>query len=304
MFSTRRRFPASFAIYPFLLLFPFLGNVFLSQKGVINYMKTYKLVASALLAGLAVVFQLFNGVVGYPTGFGMTVDLVGLPILLAFFILGYDSALLVSVLLALVIALTAPTGYIGAVTKFTATIPMFLLPAALLLSMGKKLDAPKLFAGLFTILLILVGMFAVSAYSTDYAKGIAGKDSLLVGILPVAVIAISAYAFSRVWERYGKKASTSMLSKVHVAIPALFLAVVVRGALMAVTNLYFAGPIFFGMSPTDFIAFVDSVKLPFIGSVPWFAVIFFWNAVQGIAEFALAWIIAYRFGFAKRYAAQ
>ena len=52
-------------------------------------MKTYWMVAGAMLSAIAVIFQLVHGVIGINTGFGMTVDLVGVPILLAFFLFGF-----------------------------------------------------------------------------------------------------------------------------------------------------------------------------------------------------------------------
>ena len=72
-------------------------------------MKTYDIVIIALLAALAGVFQVTNGVLGIPTGFGMTVDLVAIPVLLAFFLFGFEHAVLVLIVTSFVIFAIAPT---------------------------------------------------------------------------------------------------------------------------------------------------------------------------------------------------
>ena len=106
-------------------------------------MKTYKLTAVAMLSALSAILQLSNGVVGIPTTFGMTVDLVGVPAMLAFFMFGLEAALYVSVITAMIITLIAPTTWIGASMKFAGTLPMFLFPSLYAISKKRKFDSAK-----------------------------------------------------------------------------------------------------------------------------------------------------------------
>jgi riboflavin transporter FmnP len=60
---------------------------------------------------------------------GMKIDLVGAIWVLSFFLYGLKSALGVSSIVTIYIAMFSSTGYVGAVMKFVATVPMFLVPA-------------------------------------------------------------------------------------------------------------------------------------------------------------------------------
>ena len=62
----------------------------------------------------------------------MKVDLVGIPWVLSFFLYGWKSALGVATITSIYIAMFSTTGYVGAITKFVATIPMFLVPALMI----------------------------------------------------------------------------------------------------------------------------------------------------------------------------
>lgn len=80
--------------------------------------------ASALAAFSATV-QLIH--IGYqsPT-WGMWIDIVAVSWIIAFFLYGVRISLLVSLLGALIITLFAPDTWLGAVMKWTATLPMWL----------------------------------------------------------------------------------------------------------------------------------------------------------------------------------
>jgi len=62
----------------------------------------------------------------------MKIDLVGVVWVLAFFLYGVTEALLVSVISTIFILGYSTTMGVGATMKFIATVPMFLVPAALL----------------------------------------------------------------------------------------------------------------------------------------------------------------------------
>jgi len=268
--------------------------------------KVYKLVAAALLAGLAVFFQFYNGVLGVQTGFGMTVDLAALPVLVALFVLGYGYAFEALLVLTLAIALIAETGYIGAIMKFAATLPMIALPALYVVAFKQKLDFARAAALVLLGSLVAIAVFALLSYPAVFAYSQAGGISVagvyLVGLLPVALMALVSLALYKFFAEHAEGEALFKLSGAKHALAVLALALVIRGISMVVANAFFAGPLFFKIQPHEFIAFVESLNLPLFGKGgAWFAVIFFWNCVQGVLEFGLAWFVAYKFAFAKRY---
>lgn len=248
-------------------------------------MKTYRLIACALLAALAFILQISNGILGIPTGFGMTIDLAAVPILIALFVFGAEYAILTLAVLALIILTTSATGYIGALMKLAATLPMIIVPYF----MTREKTAWKEVADAF---LVLVGVLALFAISVEFAK-MPGLE-MLAGIVPLLVVIGAGY-----W--IGKEGGKVDLSDVKLAGLALLVAALTRSTLMTFANLYFAGPVFYHVSPDEFIAMLNALFVPILGGgMGWF-VIFFWNFVQSIVEFAIAWIPAYHFGLAKRH---
>jgi len=89
--------------------------------------KTYLLVSVAVMSTLSIILDL----IPLPrVVWGMKIDFVGTIWVLSFFLYGASQALSVALVTALYIALLSNTGYVGAVMKFLATVPMFLVPAA------------------------------------------------------------------------------------------------------------------------------------------------------------------------------
>jgi riboflavin transporter FmnP len=265
-------------------------------------MRTYRLVAAGLLAGLSLALQLVNSAVGIPSGWGMTVDLVGLPILLALFILGYGTALEALLAASIGIALIAQTGVIGAVMKFSATLPMLAVPAFYLIAKRRKLEPARLFMLLGLLLVAFVAAFAAFAYFAFYSLQAFGS-SVLAGIAPILGFAGFSYLLLWLWRKYGSDHELRGVFSFREAAAILLIAVALRGLLMIAANFYFAGPLFFHVAPAELAAMISSVPVPFLGSSAWYASVFLWNALQGALEFALAWVIAFRFGFAEKYGA-
>ena len=248
-------------------------------------MRTYKLIACALLAALAFFLQISNEVIGIPTGFGMTVDLAAVPVLIALFVFGAEYAMMVLALLALIILGISPTGYIGALMKLAATIPMVVVPY--LIVHEKK--ASKEVLGAAAIVVVTLAVFGIATYFA----GIPGLE-MLTGVLPLIFVAILGY-----W--MAQKGGRVDLSSPKLAFVALVIAAFARSIIMTLSNLYFAGPVFFHVSPTEFIDALNALFLPIFGEgMGWF-VIFFWNMVQSVVEFVCAWIPAYHFGLVKRH---
>lgn len=246
-------------------------------------MKSYKLIASAFLAALAFALQVSNDVIGIPTGFGMTIDLAAVPIMLALFVFGAEYAMLTLMVLGAIILVSAPTGAVGAVMKVGATLPMVLV--AYYAGKAKNpLDYVYLAVG------TIVGVVALFYLSTQAFM----LSTYLGGIIPIGVLLGLTYFITKDKEK-------GDLSKSGVALYALVLAVLLRGAVATIANLYFAGPVFFHMSADEFISFLSSLDVPLLGKGAGWFVLFFWNALQGAIEFGIAWVLAFNFGLAKRY---
>ncbi|MEM3555475.1 MAG: hypothetical protein QXF56_02045 [Candidatus Micrarchaeia archaeon] len=276
-------------------------------------MKTYKLTAVAMLSAIAAVFQFSHGIIGIQTGFGMTVDLVGVPIMLAFFLFGLDAAFYTSILTALIITLISPETWLGASMKFAATVPMFLIPAFWMLSVRKGFTLGRVLINIFFALFISLMLFLVSIHinligkstlplsnTTVYllprfeAAGFSGVrvtvSDILLGLLPILAITVFCFILLHFWGKYSKGLTPLVFADARAVAILLIISILVRGIAMVVSNYYFAGPLFFHISPEKLMA-----------SVPWY-LIFGWNAFQGAVETILAWMLAFKFGFVNRYA--
>lgn len=87
-------------------------------------LSTRVLALSAALAAVSAVLQLIH--VGYQSPqWGMWIDVVSVSWIIAYFLFGAKSSLLVSAAGALVITLFAPDTWLGASMKFVATVPMW-----------------------------------------------------------------------------------------------------------------------------------------------------------------------------------
>ncbi len=249
-------------------------------------MKSYELAALAMLSALAVVLQYFNNVLGVPTPFGMTVDLVGVPTILALFIFGFEASVYVAAVTALAITFIAPTTWLGASVKFAATISFPLVAAILACARGRRVVAigigGMVFAGLISaVLLMASGTTRIMAT----AAGIIGE--LMLGLLPVIVLTVIAVALAGLLKRCAGEPNFRIFANPVIFIVALVIALLVRGITMTVANYYYAGPVFYGMS-------TEQISTLF----PWW-LIFGWNAVQGIVECTAAWILAYKYKLVK-----
>lgn len=241
-------------------------------------MRTYKLVATAMLSALAFVFQLTNNLIGIPTGFGMTVDLAAFPVLLAFLIFGVEYGISSLMMLGLLILFSAPTGFIGAIMKVSATLPMIIVPFAIAKSKGINLAKT-----LFLMFIFILLFFYASAFFSQFHPIIPAVFLLGIAILSTRI-----------------KGDVE-LSSASILLTSLAVAIIIRGILMIVANIYFAGPMFFHMSSEQFISFLQTIELPILGKNWAYMVIFFWNGVQGIVEFTIAWMFAYMFKLRKKY---
>ena len=88
-------------------------------------LNTRQLAFAGALAAVSAVLQLYH--LGYQSPqWGMWIDLVAVSWIIAYFLFGIRSALLVSFLGAVIITLFAPDTWLGASMKWVATMPLFL----------------------------------------------------------------------------------------------------------------------------------------------------------------------------------
>jgi len=90
--------------------------------------RSYFLVSVAVMSALSIAFELMPA---FRVFWGMKIDFVGTIWVLSFFLYGLTEATYVSLITTLFILIYSPTGLVGALMKFIATLPMVLVPAAL-----------------------------------------------------------------------------------------------------------------------------------------------------------------------------
>lgn len=115
-------------------------------------MKTYEITAVAALAAISAAVQIVH--IGWMSPWGIWIDLVAIPWIVAYFLYGGRSALLVSVVGALIITFAAPSTWLGAGMKWLATMPVWFLPALLQRTKGLEI---KDFRKPVLLIAVLVG---------------------------------------------------------------------------------------------------------------------------------------------------
>jgi riboflavin transporter FmnP len=111
--------------------------------------KTKTIISASLLAALSLILE-FSPIF-YKFG-DIRVDLVGVPWILSTFLNGFFGGIITGITASILIAFTAPSGWIGALMKFLATMPMVLILGLIILKYGYKFKA--LFSGFIIALII------------------------------------------------------------------------------------------------------------------------------------------------------
>ncbi|MBN2330517.1 MAG: hypothetical protein JXC85_01770 [Candidatus Aenigmarchaeota archaeon] len=117
-------------------------------------MSSNEITASAALAAISAALQMMH--VGYLSPWGMWIDLVAVSWILGYFIYGGRTAFAVSIVGALLITLIAPSTWLGAIMKWIATVPMFLVPVALQKMRGIGIDKLAKLRFLVPVILLAV----------------------------------------------------------------------------------------------------------------------------------------------------
>ncbi len=259
--------------------------------------KTYKIVATGMLAACALILQIANPILGINTGFGMTIDLVGVPIILALFMFGVEASIEVLALATLFIAIFAPTGIVGALMKFAATAPVIIFAA---LNMARKGKNPGMLENGLMLVAGVVASALIFALGGWIYSELKDTSLLVFGLLPVLAMAGALFIVQKMGG--GKKHDYRIFENSRSFLVVVAAAVILRGVAMIIANYYFAGPLYFKLSPEEFVGYISSTDILVFGkNSAWQIVVFAFNAIQAIAEIAVAWILAYKFNLAKRY---
>jgi riboflavin transporter FmnP len=131
-----------------------------------NPNQTRQLAIFAALSAFSAVFQLFH--LGFQTQWGMWIDIVAVPWIIAYFLFGFKGGLTVSFIGSIIITLVAPDTWLGALAKFIATVPMFLILYSLTLSFKIKIVQFKKLKNIILPSLIAIGIRGVLMFFFNY----------------------------------------------------------------------------------------------------------------------------------------
>jgi riboflavin transporter FmnP len=127
-------------------------------------MRIFEITSAAALAAISAVLQLVH--IGWASPWGMWVDLVAVSWIIAYLLYGGRSALIVSVVGALIITFAAPSTWLGALMKWLATMPMWLVPWVM--ERSKRVERrdfrkPALLVSAILVAIIMRGIMVIPA---------------------------------------------------------------------------------------------------------------------------------------------
>lgn len=152
--------------------------------------RTLILTSAAMLAAVSSVLQIAH--LGYLSPWGMWIDFVAVPWILAYFLFGWRGAFTVSAVSSLIITFVAPSTWLGALMKFTATLPMWAVPFLFRRTLGLKLDDFKKTRLLLVILALAIVLRGLLVIPLNYFYAIpiwtGMSPSQAIGFIPWWVI--------------------------------------------------------------------------------------------------------------------
>lgn len=156
-----------------------------------NIQVTRRLAILAVLASISALFQLLH--VGIKTQWGMWIDIVAVPWIMAYFLFGARGGLMVSLVGSIIITLIAPDTWLGASAKFIATVPMFMILYITTLIFKNKINQFKKLRNILIPTLIAIGLRGVLMFFFNYYFAlpiwIPGKTAIqLMSIFPWYII--------------------------------------------------------------------------------------------------------------------
>jgi len=255
-----------------------IGKVYIPNIEVFFMKKINEITIVALFSALCAVLEISP--LKIATQWGMKIDLVAVPILMAFFLFGFRVALETSIVMFFALSIISPAGFIGATMKWMATVPMFIVPT--LLSMKpSEVKNQKLLAALGVLMstIALIVLFGILFLLL--------KNKEIISHFLVAISCIAFYFSFWILTRNYEFRDTKIFENVYFVLTALILAIIVRGITTTVVNYYFAIPVFFGISTEEAFQWI-----------PWY-VIMGLNAIQSIVDAGGAWILVFKTGISR-----
>lgn len=131
-----------------------------------NFQISRQLTIFAALAAISALFQLLH--IGFKTQWGMWIDIVAVPWIVAYFLFGIRGGLTVSFVGSIIITLIAPDTWLGASAKLIATVPMFLTLYALTLIFKKKINQFKKIKNIILPVLVAILFRGVLMFFFNY----------------------------------------------------------------------------------------------------------------------------------------
>jgi len=156
-----------------------------------NFQQTRRMAIFAALAAISAIFQLLH--VGIKTQWGMWIDVVAVPWIIAYFLFDLKGGLTVSLVGSIIITLIAPDTWLGASAKFIATVPMFLVLYGATLIFKKNVTQFKKLRNIILPVLVAIILRGVLMFFFNYYFAlpiwIPGKTSIeLMNIFPWYII--------------------------------------------------------------------------------------------------------------------
>lgn len=106
--------------------------------------RAYKMTVLSFMIALVYVFEIVNRALPLRVPWGMSIDFVALPVMIAFFVLGTRYALATGVGMYLILIIFGFANFVGATMKFASTIAMVLVLGLFVYVWSKKRGSPTL----------------------------------------------------------------------------------------------------------------------------------------------------------------
>ncbi|MDH7555848.1 MAG: hypothetical protein ACQXXL_06730 [Candidatus Methanosuratincola sp.] len=106
--------------------------------------RAYKVSVVSIMVALVAVFELINRALPLRVPWGMSIDFVALPVVLAFFVLGTRYSMLTAIGMFLILTVFGFANFVGATMKFFSTIAMIAV-LGIFANKWSKGDGPKIF---------------------------------------------------------------------------------------------------------------------------------------------------------------
>lgn len=106
--------------------------------------RAYKVSVVSLMVALVAVFELINRALPLRVPWGMSIDFVALPVVLAFFVLGTRYSMITAIGMYLILTVFGFANFVGATMKFFSTIAMVAV-LGIFASRWAKGEGPKIF---------------------------------------------------------------------------------------------------------------------------------------------------------------